>query len=128
MKSITKITKLVEENKETKYVVGFIGDNTHSVLPKNKIAKFLQEMKNYSKTRKKKLLNSINIAKSLMEEKQKSSNNDERPNDKKTETVNLNTYSLPKGRNLLRKKRILKRKEKPKKEKIVEGFAFIYLR
>ena len=84
-------------------------------------------MKNYSKTRKKKLINSINIAKSLMEEKLKTTNNEERPFEKKTETVTLNTYSIPKPRNLLKKKRLLKRKEKSKQEKIVEGLSFVYI-
>ena len=118
-----KITKVVEENKETKYVVGFIGDNSHSVLPKNKIAKFVKEMKSFSKTRKKKLLNSINIAKSLMEEKLNKLTNDEK-NEKKVEEHIQKANTIDKGKKLLRKKRILKRRVIVEEENLKQGMHF----
>ena len=51
---VFQITGIVDENKEKKYICGFIGDNTHSVLPKPK------------------LLDSIRIAKDMLESKGKS--------------------------------------------------------
>jgi hypothetical protein len=66
-----KITGIIDENKEKKYVVGFIGDNTHATLPKQKLAKFMKEYKNFSKTKKKLLLESIRIAKEMLDSKGK---------------------------------------------------------
>jgi hypothetical protein len=71
IKILIQITGIVDENKEKKYVVGFIGDNTHATLPKQKLAKFLKEFKNFSKTKKKLLLESIKIAKDMLESKGK---------------------------------------------------------
>ncbi len=69
--NLIQITGIVDENKEKKYIVGFIGDNTHATLPKQKLAKFLKEFKNFSKTKKKLLLESIRIAKEMLESKGK---------------------------------------------------------
>ncbi len=66
-----QITGIVDENKEKKYIVGFIGDNTHATLPKQKLAKFMKEYKNFSKTKKKLLLESIRIAKEMIDSKGK---------------------------------------------------------
>jgi hypothetical protein len=51
--------------------VGFIGDNTHSILTKPKLAKFQKEYKNYSNTKKRPLLESIRLAKEMLENKSK---------------------------------------------------------
>jgi hypothetical protein len=56
---------------EKKYTVGFIGDNTHATLPKQKLANFLKELNNFSKTKKKLLLESIKLAKEMLESKGK---------------------------------------------------------
>ncbi len=61
----------MDENKEKKFIVGFIGDNTHSILPKSKLAKFQKEYKNYSNTKKRPLLESIRLAKEILENKSK---------------------------------------------------------
>lgn len=61
----------MDENKEKKYVVSFIGDNTHSILQKQKLAKFQKEYKNYANTKKKVLLESIRLAKEMIENKGK---------------------------------------------------------
>ena len=50
-------------------MVGFIGDNTHAVLPIIKLAKFIKEFKNFSKTKKRTLLESIKLAKEKYENK-----------------------------------------------------------
>jgi hypothetical protein len=51
--------------------VGFIGDNTHSILQKQKLAKFQKEYKNYANTKKRTLLESIRLAKEMIENKGK---------------------------------------------------------
>ena len=57
----------IEEVKETKIcIVNFIGDNSHSELPLSKIEKFEDKYKEFSKTKKKSLVSSINIAKSII--------------------------------------------------------------
>lgn len=76
-------------------------------------------MKLFSKTRKKKLINSINIAKSLMEEKLNKSNDDK--NDKKVEETIKKSQSLENSKTVLRKRRILKRKLKFKEKKLKQG-------
>ena len=76
-------------------------------------------MKLFSKTRKKKLINSINIAKSLMEEKLNKSNDDK--NDKKVEENIKKSQSLENSKTVLRKRRILKRKLKFKEKKLKQG-------
>ena len=52
-------------------MVGFIGDNTHSILQKQKLAKFQKEYKNYANTKKRTLLESIRLAKEMIENKGK---------------------------------------------------------
>ncbi len=69
--NLTQITGTVDENKEKKYVVGFIGDNTHSILQKQKLAKFQKEYKTYANTKKKILLESIRLAKEMIDNKGK---------------------------------------------------------
>ena len=70
VKSInTKILKKEEEEEEirnTTLLVYFIGDNSHSELPINKVEKFTQKYEEFSKTKKKSLLNSIKLAKKIM--------------------------------------------------------------
>lgn len=63
------MTGVVEENKEKKFICGFIGDNTHSVLPQIKLGKFLKDYEIHSVTKKKGLLDSIRIAKELLKNK-----------------------------------------------------------
>ena len=55
-----------EECRHTTVLVYFIGDNSHSELPINKIEKFSQKYEDYSKTKKKSLLNSIKLAKKII--------------------------------------------------------------
>jgi hypothetical protein len=50
---------------ETKAVVNFIGDNSHASLPLNKIERFMPKFEEYSNTRHRGLLNSIEIAKKI---------------------------------------------------------------
>ena len=59
------IKGIEEDNKEIKYRVSFIGDNTHATLPKRNLNKFEKEYKIHSNTKKKNLLDSIKIAKEL---------------------------------------------------------------
>jgi hypothetical protein len=59
------IKGIEEDNKEIKYRVSFIGDNTHATLPKRNLSKFEKEYKINSNTKKKNLLDSIKIAKEL---------------------------------------------------------------
>jgi hypothetical protein len=47
-------------------LVYFIGDDSHSSLPLNKIEKFNVKFEEFSKTKKKSLLNSIEIAKKII--------------------------------------------------------------
>lgn len=69
--SLFKITGIVDDNKEKKFVVGFIGDNTHSVLQKKNLNKFQKEYKNFANTKKRTLLDSIRLAKEMIENKGK---------------------------------------------------------
>ena len=64
-----KIIKQDDDNKEyrqTIVLVYFVGDNSHSELPINKIEKFASKYEEYSKTKKKCLLNSIKQANKIL--------------------------------------------------------------
>jgi hypothetical protein len=64
-----KITKEEDEDtevRETSVLVYFIGDESHSSLPLNKVEKFNQKFEEFSKTKKKTLLTSIEIAKKIL--------------------------------------------------------------
>jgi hypothetical protein len=72
IQNILRITKVDEEEgfmkeiKETKIKVSFVGDNSYAELPLNKIEKFQTKFDEYSKTKKKSLLNSIKLAKKII--------------------------------------------------------------
>jgi hypothetical protein len=55
-----------EEYRQTIALVYFVGDNSHSELPMNKIEKFASKYEKYSKTKKKCLLNSIKQANKII--------------------------------------------------------------
>lgn len=79
-----------DDNREKKYTVGFIGDNTHSILPRPKLANFIENFKEFSKTKKKTLLDSIRKAKEIYEAKFKNISFDldeESANNKKSESA-----------------------------------------
>ena len=59
------ITGTEDDNREKKYAVLFIGDNTHSSLAKKYLDKFEKGLKIYSSTKKKNLLESIEKAKEI---------------------------------------------------------------
>jgi hypothetical protein len=63
---IIKQDKEDEELRHTTILVYFIGDNSHSELPINKVEKFAQKYEEFSKTKKKSLLNSIKLAKKII--------------------------------------------------------------
>lgn len=69
-----QITGTKDDNKEKKYIINFIGDNTHANLNKKDLAKFEKEYKTYSNTKKKDLLDSIKKAKELYETKEEKQN------------------------------------------------------
>lgn len=52
--------------KEVRILVKFIGDNSHSVLPLEKIEKFEKKFSQFSKTKKKPLLFSIKLARKFI--------------------------------------------------------------
>jgi hypothetical protein len=54
------------ESKETTIIAYFIGDDTHSELPVNKIEKFTAKLEEYSRTKKRSLLTSIAVAKKIL--------------------------------------------------------------
>ena len=54
------------ESRQTLVLVYFVGDNSHSELPINKIEKFASKYEEYSKTKKKCLINSIKQAKKII--------------------------------------------------------------
>jgi len=54
--------KNLGNSKEERILVKFIGDNSHSVLPLDKIEKFEKKFSEFSKTKKKPLLHSIKLA------------------------------------------------------------------
>jgi len=56
------IKGIEDDNKEKKYIVQFIGDNTFSNIPKKQLAKFEKEYDVHSNTKKKDLKESIKIA------------------------------------------------------------------
>jgi hypothetical protein len=53
------------DERETKYTVNFIGDNSHAEVPSNKIESFLEKFEEHGNTKHKGLLNSIAIAKKI---------------------------------------------------------------
>ena len=59
------ITGTEDDNREKKYAVSFIGDNTHSSLTKKCLYKFEKGLKSYSNTKKRNLLESIERAKEI---------------------------------------------------------------
>ncbi len=54
--------------KELRILVKYIGDNSHSILPLDKIEKFEKKYSEFSKTKNKHLLHSIKLAKKLIAE------------------------------------------------------------
>jgi len=56
------IRGIEDDNKEKKFIVQFIGDNTFSNIPKKQLAKFEKEYDIHSNTKKKDLKESIKIA------------------------------------------------------------------
>jgi hypothetical protein len=63
---IGKIDESDSANQETKIIVNFIGDTTHSEVPLNKLAKFEEKFEEYSKTKKRSLINSITLARKIL--------------------------------------------------------------
>jgi len=59
------ITGAEDDNREKKYAVSFIGDNTHASLAKKCLEKFEKGLKLYSNTKKKNLSESIDKAKEM---------------------------------------------------------------
>lgn len=53
-------------SREIRILVKFIGDNSHSILPLEKIEKFDEKFLEFSKTKKKPLQNSIKLAKKML--------------------------------------------------------------
>lgn len=64
--SKAEIKKNLGNFKEVRILVKFIGDNSHSVLPLDKIEKFEKKFSEFSKTKKKTLLNSIKLARKFI--------------------------------------------------------------
>lgn len=58
-----KIGDVLRDKSDRKYRVDFIGDNTHQTVPHDKVADFAENYASYSVTKKKDLLDSIEIAK-----------------------------------------------------------------
>jgi len=54
-----------DEERDPKILVNFIGDNSHAELPLNKISNFEENLKEYSKSKKKDLLDSIELAQKI---------------------------------------------------------------
>jgi len=66
---LLKISKIEEnylQGQETKIIVNFIGDSTHAEVSISKIEKFEKKLEEFSKTKKRNLLKSINLAKKLI--------------------------------------------------------------
>ncbi len=61
-----KQTQEDEEDAKPTVLVNFIGDNSHSDLPFDKLEKFNSKFEEYSKTKKKALLRSINLARKMI--------------------------------------------------------------
>ena len=61
-----RIWDVLRDKGDRKYRVDFIGDNTHQTVPHDKVADFADNYASYSVTKKKDLLDSIEIAKKQM--------------------------------------------------------------
>lgn len=63
-----KITRADEEDevRETTILVYFIGDDSHSLLPINKVEKYSKKYEEFSKTKKRSLLKSIDVANKII--------------------------------------------------------------
>ena len=66
-----KITRIDLQKPDNKFYVKFIGDNTHAILPEIKIKQFMKEYNKLSKTKMKKLVDSIKDAKEIFDNKSK---------------------------------------------------------
>lgn len=66
LKSDTLEIKENKNKKELKYFVKFIGDNSHSILTKDKLQNFQEKFSVYSKSKKRQLINSIKLAKKFL--------------------------------------------------------------
>jgi hypothetical protein len=121
VRSLNFSTRREEEGnpeREITAVVYFVGDDSHSELPLNKIEKFQQKLEEYSKTKKKTLLTSIHIAKKILSgeipfekhlhyaKKKNIDNKEEESNFKEKEVINEKS-----DLKVLGKKRRLTRKE-----------------
>ena len=61
-----RIGDILKDSKDRKYRVDFIGDNTHQTVAHDKVANFIDKYHEHSKTKKKDLLDSIEIARKSM--------------------------------------------------------------
>ena len=64
--SRNEVNEIESDSKEASLVVYFIGDDSHADLPVSKVEKFAPKLEEYSKTKKRSLLNSINLAKKIL--------------------------------------------------------------
>lgn len=77
-------------------MVGFIGDNTHATLQKKFLTKFQKGYKEFSKTKKRNLAESIKLAKDMIENKGKGDDLEKLKSDK-----NFSKEPTMKGKNKL---------------------------
>jgi hypothetical protein len=63
---INQISRIEVVKPETKFSVRFIGDDSHAVLPEQKIKPFLKEFSKLSNTKMKRLQVSIQMAKDML--------------------------------------------------------------
>ena len=100
-----QITGVDDDSKEKKYLINFIGDNSHATLPKPKLAKFMSNYKTYSQTKKKNLLDSIKKAKEMFDNK--SLIHDDIKNEKNNNNINNSNNNISKmnssSNNILKK-------------------------
>ena len=57
-----RVGDVMKDSKDRKYRVDFIGDNTHQTVQHDKVANFVDKYPEYSKTKKRDLLESIETA------------------------------------------------------------------
>jgi hypothetical protein len=81
------IKSVIPDSKENKFKIDFIGDNSHATLPVSKLANFQKYLREKSKTKKSKLIDSIKKAKEMYESR-RDKDGSKKPTEK-TENTNI---------------------------------------
>lgn len=117
-----------DDEKEKQVTINFIGHNSHVKLPLSKVENFENKYDQYSKTRKKMLIKSIEKAKRMVQSKRKMSNKSENENSDSSSSYENSSSELsgrtPRTKRTILKKLGLQERKLPDLEKITSASTF----